>query len=196
MGPKSLFHIAFGPAYRGGGMYPTEGATMEARHDGIDTGPDRTGEWFAGSLLHWHVLSGETDGTFALGTALVRPGGEPPLHTHSREDETFYVLEGEVVFQRGHERIEASAGQAVFMPRGVQHGFAVRTEAARLLQAFTPGGLEEAFRALSEAAPRNELPPAPDGPPPPEAVDAMTAEFARHGVEFNGPPLPALLAAA
>ena len=67
------------------------------------------------------------------------------------------------------------------------------TETASLLQVFTPGGLEEAFRSLSQPAPAGELPPAADGPPPPEAVDAMTARFAEYGVEFTGPPLAALL---
>lgn len=150
-------------------------------------------EWFAGSLLRWPVTSRDTDGTLALGHALVRPGGEPPLHVHAREDETFYVLDGDVTFQRGGERIEARPGDAVFMPRGVQHGFAVHGEAARLVQVFTPGGLEEAFRSLSEPAPVDELPPAPQGPPDPALVEAMTNRFAEYGVEFNGPPLPALL---
>jgi len=81
------------------------------------------------------------------------------------------------------------------MPRGVQHGFAVRTDTARLLQAFTPGGLEGAFRALSEPAPIDDLPPGPTGPPHPDLIDTMTATFADYGVEFNGPPLPVLLAA-
>jgi quercetin dioxygenase-like cupin family protein len=111
------------------------------------------------------------------------------------EDEIFYVLDGEITFQRGNERIDARAGDSVFMPRGVQHGFAVRTETASLLQVFTPGGLEEAFLSLSEPAPVDELPPAPEGPPPAEAVEAMTARFAEYGVDFTGPPLPALLAA-
>jgi len=167
---------------------------MDATQDRI-TQTKKDGEWFAGSLLHWHVLSAETGGAFALGEALVRPGGEPPLHVHAREDETFYVLEGEVTFQRGHERIEAGTGDAVFMPRGVQHGFAVQTDTARLLQAFTPGGLEEAFRALSEPAPTDDLPPAHTGPPDPALVEMMTNKFADYGVEFNGPPLPVLLAA-
>lgn len=153
------------------------------------------GEWFAGSLLRWHVVSEETGGAFALGEALIRPGGEPPLHVHAREDETFYVLEGEITFQRGHERIDGRPGDAVFMPRGLQHGFAVRTDTARLLQAFTPGGLENAFRALSEPAPIDDLPPAPTGPPNPDVIETMTAKFADYGVEFNGPPLPLLLAA-
>ena len=150
-------------------------------------------EWFAGSLLHWPLTSADTDGTLALGHAVVRPGGEPPLHVHAREDEIFYVLDGEITFQRGNERIDAGPGDTVFMPRGVQHGFAVITETASLLQVFTPGGLEEAFRSLSQPAPAAELPPAPDGPLPPEAVDAMTARFAEYGVEFTGPPLAALL---
>jgi quercetin dioxygenase-like cupin family protein len=150
-------------------------------------------EWFAGSLLRWHVVSAETDGTFALGEAVVRPGGEPPLHVHAREDETFYVLDGEITFQRGHERIDARPGDAVLMPRGVQHGFAVRTDTARLLQAFTPGGLEDAFRTLSAPAHADALPPAPDGPPDPEVVSAMTSTFAQYGVEFTGPPLAVVL---
>ena len=86
--------------------------------DRTDDAHEANGEWFAGSLLHWHVVSEETGGAFALGEALIRPGGEPPLHVHAREDETFYVLEGEITFQRGHERIDAGAGDAVFMPRG------------------------------------------------------------------------------
>jgi Cupin domain len=122
---------------------------------------------------------------------VVRPGGEPPLHVHAREDETFYVLDGEITFQRGNERIDAGPGDAVFMPRGVQHGFAVRTDTASLLQAFTPGGLEAAFRSLSEPAQADELPPAPGAPPPAETVEAMTARFAAHGVDFTGPPLAA-----
>jgi quercetin dioxygenase-like cupin family protein len=167
---------------------------MEATTTHTHTGSTR-GEWFAGSLLHWPVTAHETDGTLAVGHALVRPGGEPPLHVHAREDETFYVLDGEITFQRGSERIEARPGDAVFMPRGVQHGFAVRTATASLLQVFTPGGLEDAFRSLSEPAPADELPPAPQGPPDPALVEAMIKRFADYGVEFNGPPLPVLLEA-
>jgi hypothetical protein len=64
-------------------------------------------------------------------------------------------------------------------------------DTASLLQAFTPGGLEAAFRSLSEPAQADELPPAPGAPPPAETVEAMTARFAAHGVDFTGPPLAA-----
>lgn len=143
-------------------------------------------EWHMGSLFEWHVDGAASGGAVAIAEAVVPPGGEPPLHVHAREDEIFYVLEGEVLFQRGTERIEAAAGAAVVLPRGVQHGFAVRTPQARMLVLTTPAGLEQAFRACSEPTP-------PDGPPSEEAIGAVTAEFARHGVTFVGPPLPALL---
>jgi quercetin dioxygenase-like cupin family protein len=172
-------------------------ATAPADAVGTETArPGHTppaGEWYAGSLVRWHVVSEQTGGSFALGEVLVRSGGEPPLHIHAREDETFYVLEGEVTFRRGNELIEARPGDTVLMPRGVQHGFAIGSETARFVFALTPGGLEQAFRALSEPAPVDALPPAPSGPPPPEAIEVMTAVFADHGVEFTGPPLSALL---
>ena len=84
------------------------------------------------------------------------------------------MLEGELMFQRGHELIEAGPGDAVVLPRGIQHGFAVRSETARVLFACTPGGLEEAFHQVSEPAARGELPVLPAGPPPDEVVAAPT----------------------
>ena len=104
------------------------------------------------------------------------------------------MLEGELTFQRGHELIEAGPGDAVVLPRGIQHGFAVRSETARVLFACTPGGLEAAFHVVSEPAVRGELPALPAGPPPDEAVAAANAAFAERGVTFTGPPLAALLA--
>ncbi len=151
-------------------------------------------DWYMGSLFTWHVDGAGSDGTVAVAETLVPAGAEPPLHVHAREDELFYVLEGEVVFQRGLELIETGPGGAVMLPRGIQHGFALRTPAARMLVIATPAGLEQTFRAFSEPATKRVLPPLPDGPPDPAAMKAMEDEFARHGVTFVGPPLPALLA--
>jgi mannose-6-phosphate isomerase-like protein (cupin superfamily) len=147
-------------------------------------------ETFAGSSFTW-LVTGED---LSLAEALTRPGAEPPVHIHAREDEVYYVLEGELTFQRGHELIEAVPGDAVVLPRGIQHGFAVRSETARVLFACTPGGLEEAFHAIAEPGVRGELPAVPAGPPPDEAVAAVNATFAEYGVTFTGPPLATLLA--
>ena len=151
-------------------------------------------DWHFGSLMLWHVLGRDSGDELTLVETLVRAGGEPPLHVHAREDETFFILEGEVLFQRGLERITARAGEAVLLPRGVPHGFAVRTPQARMLLVVTPGGLETAFRSVSVPADRRALPPAPDGPPSPAALEAAERAFAERGVTFVGPPLPLLLA--
>jgi quercetin dioxygenase-like cupin family protein len=159
------------------------------------TGPTPTQtpvELHAGAaLLQWHATSEDTDGAYALAHATIAPGGEPPLHVHAREDETFYLLSGTMTFQRGMERIEASPGDTVHLPRGIQHGFTVTSPQARVLLVITPGGLEAAFRATSiptDARPGDDA-PTPGGPPAPEDIDALMAAYGAHGVEFTGPPI-------
>jgi quercetin dioxygenase-like cupin family protein len=150
-------------------------------------------EWHMGSLFEWHVDGSSSGGALSLAEVKVRPGGEPPLHVHAREDEIFYVLEGELTFMRGVEQIQAGPGTSVVLPRGIQHGFAVHTPVARMLVMATPAGLEDAFRAFSEPAAERALPPVQQGPPDEAFMEALSAEFARHGVTFVGPPLPVLL---
>lgn len=143
------------------------------------------------ALFQWYATTADTDGAYALAHATVAPGGEPPVHVHAREDETFHVLSGTVTFQRGMERIEAAAGDTVHLPRGIQHAFKVTSDQARMLLVITPGGLEEAFRSTSiptDARPGDDA-PTPEGPPPPEAIAALVAAFAAHGVQMTGPPM-------
>ncbi|HYH61069.1 MAG TPA: cupin domain-containing protein [Solirubrobacterales bacterium] len=146
-----------------------------------------------GSLFTWLADGESTGGSLAMAETEVRAGGEPPLHIHAREDEVFYVLEGDVVFQRGLALIEARAGDAVVLPRGIQHGFALRSETARMLVVTTPAGLEKAFREFSQPASADDEPSIPDGPPKPQAMAAYEAAFSARGVTFVGPPLAALL---
>jgi quercetin dioxygenase-like cupin family protein len=101
------------------------------------------------------------DTAYALAHATIAPGGEPPLHVHAREDETFYLLSGTMTFQRGMERIDANPVDMVHLPRGIQHGFKVTSPQARVLLVITPGGLEQAFRATSiptDARPGDDAP--------------------------------------
>lgn len=144
-----------------------------------------TFEQYLGTRMRWHVASAESGGNLSLGEVVLRPGDEPPLHIHAREDETWYVLEGAILFQRGMERIVCGAGESILLPRGVPHGFAVQTASARILHLYTPAGVEKAFRALSSAG--SEAPRA-------VAPADIEAEFQRYGVVFVGPPLPVLLA--
>ena len=73
-------------------------------------------------------------------------GSGPPLHVHHNEDETFYVLEGEVTMFVGDERIDLEAGDYCFGPRDIPHAYVVRSERARMLVTISPVGLRAALR--------------------------------------------------
>ena len=99
-----------------------------------------------------------TGGAFALFEE-VEPV-DTPLHVHDNEDELFYVLEGEHVFQVGDEEHRAGPGQAVFAPRGVPHSQRrVVPRTGRVLALTSPGGLEGFFRELAGAERAGELGP-------------------------------------
>ena len=142
--------------------------------------------WFTGALLTFLATGEETGGQFALVEEVFRKGvtALAPMHVHSREEESFYVLEGEMTFYVGDAVIPASAGALVVMPRGVPHGYAMVSDDARVLNLITPAGFENMFKELGEPARELELPPA--GPPPDRT--RLAATTAAYGVEIVGPP--------
>lgn len=81
-----------------------------------------------------------------------RRGTEPPLHVRSREDESFYLLEGEIEFHVGDERFHVGPGGYVFMPRDVPHSFRIVTESAKAILVITPGGFEAFFQKMGSPA--------------------------------------------
>ena len=89
----------------------------------------------------------QTGGLFSLTESVLQPGTEQaPLHVHSREDETFYVIEGSVTAIVGEQSRMLSAGESVWLPRDVPHRIKVEgDEPARILMLLTPGGLEQFF---------------------------------------------------
>jgi len=98
--------------------------------------------WYNGSLMTFLATGEETQGQFALIEAVSRKGNAPPRHIHHREDETLYVLEGEITVSVGDSTIKATPGTMVFLPRGVAHSFAIESEQLRMLILATPAGLE------------------------------------------------------
>jgi quercetin dioxygenase-like cupin family protein len=95
-----------------------------------------------------------------------------PTHTHQREDEYSYVLEGRVGFQVGDEVREAGPGEAVAKPRGTPHAFwNPGDEPARLLEIISPAGFEQYFRELAPLL-------AGAGPPDVAAIGALQARYA------------------
>ena len=75
----------------------------------------------------------------ALLEYVTRKGEEPPSHTHQTEDEIFYVLQGDITFQCGEETFDVHQGGFIFLPRGIQHGYTIRSdEPVRLLVVTAP----------------------------------------------------------
>ena len=115
-------------------------------------------QWENGNLTTNLAETKDTNGAFLLVEAMLAPGTEPPPHVHTREDELFYVLEGEFDVYVGDKAFNVQAGECVFMPRFRPHAFVIRSRRLRLLALFTPAGLEEVFRGMSTPAQRLDLP--------------------------------------
>jgi quercetin dioxygenase-like cupin family protein len=95
------------------------GSSTELKLEGEQAG----GDW---AVVEWHL----------------RAGDEPPIHTHMREDETLYVLDGSITAFVGDQRIEVEAGSYAALPKNVPHGLTVRGDEARLLVTLEPAGAE------------------------------------------------------
>ena len=145
--------------------------------------------WYLGNLFTILASSEDTGGRFALIEVLAPKGTEPPRHVHQKEEEAFYVLEGEITFYIGDEVYAAPPGTFVFAPRGIPHSWVVETDVVRKLVTLTPGGAEEHFRdpRFGEPARTPTLPPPPEESPD---VAALVADMERYGVEVVGPPGP------
>ena len=141
--------------------------------------------WFLGAHASIKASAPTTAGRVAVIEHLAPRGAGSPLHVHSREDEWFYVIEGEVTFWVGGQVIDAPAGSFVYGPRGIPHTFVVSSETARFLLVTEPGDFSEFVRAFAEPADRVEIPPPATEPPDVVAMGRVAAEY---GSEFIGPP--------
>ena len=132
----------------------------------------------AGGTLTFKLRGEHTAGTLTIVENVIAPGDGPPIHTHAREDESWYVLEGTLRFRLGDEERPAPQGSVVFVPRGVPHAFQnIGAEPARLLVIFTPSGMERFFDQFGA------LPP---GTASPESFRTIGEQV---GMDVIGPPL-------
>jgi mannose-6-phosphate isomerase-like protein (cupin superfamily) len=102
--------------------------------------------WVLGELLTRKVPSQRTGGAYSLFEVITQPGSGPPPHVQHREDEAFYVLEGEYEFLVDGNIVRAWAGSLVYVPKGALHAHAnVGKVPGRMLTTHTPGDLYELF---------------------------------------------------
>ena len=102
----------------------------------------RTVSYGSGSSAELKLAGEQSGGDWAVVEWRVRAGDEPPVHSHTREDETVYVLDGAITAHVDGESIEVEAGSYAALPKNVPHGLTVRGEEARLLVTLEPAGAE------------------------------------------------------
>src|SRR5262249_14545196 len=138
-----------------------------------------------GDVYRFLATGEDTNGKYALIEALVGPGGGPPPHVHSREEEGFYILEGEVTFTINGERVVATAGMFANMPVGTPHSFKNKSDKpAKMLISVAPAGLEQMFFEvgvpLAEGA-------TTASPPTKDEIEKLLAVAPKHRLEIKLP---------
>lgn len=116
----------------------------------------------AGDVYTILISSEESGGAYTLIEGRVPPHGGPPPHIHRREDEAFYVIEGDLDFTCDGKTVRCGPGSFIHLPRGTLHFFRnVGRKSARLLIHCIPGGLDRYFEEVGQRLPNRDAPPAP-----------------------------------
>ena len=136
--------------------------------------------WIVADTMTFRATGESTDGSLLLLENLTAPGGGPPPHIHTREDEFFHVLDGTFEIRIGDEVHTLGPGGFAYVPRGTAHNFRNTAETpSRILVGFTPAGIEGFFRESGRAA-------IDDGPAPPVDEDEIARTMAaaqKYGLE-------------
>lgn len=138
-----------------------------------------------GDVYRFLATGEDTNGTYALWEAVVPPGGGPPPHVHSREEEGFYVLEGEITFTVNGGRVVATAGTFANMPVGTPHSFKNESDKpAKMLISVAPAGLEKMFFEVGVPLAEGATTAAP---PTTDEIDKLLAVAPKYGIEIKMP---------
>ena len=140
--------------------------------------PSGTGPQYSvlGDLVTVKIHGRDTGGTLSQIESTCGPHIGPPLHIHHREEETFFVIDGEFEFICGGERSTGGPGTVVRLPRGVPHRFKnLRDTVGRVLITLTPAGAEDFFAAVGALTPEQQ-----------SDLPAVVALGAKYGMEIIG----------
>jgi quercetin dioxygenase-like cupin family protein len=137
-----------------------------------------------GAVFHFLSMGNETNGNQSLIKITVQRGAEPPAHTHSREDESYYILAGSIRYTIGDDVITANAGEYIYLPKDVAHKFEIVSEKAEVLMWISPAGLDQWFWDNSIPAPDGKPLPLQAGPPPSHVIEHFVRSLRDYGVEM------------
>ncbi len=122
-----------------------------------------------GQAGHCLLYGHETGGSHSLSVSILKKGSEAPLHVHSREDETFFVISGSLDARVGDEHFTLNQGDSVFLPRGLKHRLLCISDEAELLMLIHPPGLENFFDEIDQAV--------SDGPVPVAVMKGLSEKY-------------------
>ena len=126
--------------------------------------------------IAFKVLTRDTNNELFIIEHTTRQKGGPPRHIHPHQDEWFYVIEGEFLFEVGHDRVTLRPGGSILAPRNLPHAWAfVGNNGGKMLISYTPAGKMEAF--FREVTKGNSMPP------------QDKALFEKFDLILTGPPL-------
>jgi mannose-6-phosphate isomerase-like protein (cupin superfamily) len=135
-----------------------------------------------GDIFTFKAVGEDTNGQYTLIELQVDPGIGPPPHVHHREDEAFYIQEGELEFQLGDQTVIATPGTFLYSPKGHLHSFKnITNQRAKMLVWYTPAGIEKYFAEVGVPV---DAPDAPSRPATPEAIERILAAAPKYGLEF------------
>jgi mannose-6-phosphate isomerase-like protein (cupin superfamily) len=138
-----------------------------------------------GDVYRFLATGEETQGKYAMFEAIVPPGGGPPLHVHTREEEAFYILEGEITFTVGEEQVVATAGMFANMPVGTPHSFKNESNRpAKMIITVAPAGLERMFLEAGVPVAQGAM---TASPPTKAEIEKLLAFAPKYGVEIKVP---------
>ena len=136
----------------------------------------------------YRILAGgdQTGGSYTLMEIRVTPQNGPPPHVHTREDEAFFILEGEVTFQLGGRTVVTQPGGFLQGPRGIPHSFKnTGSSPARILVLVTPSGFEKFIEEFATPLPSFD---APALPVTPTEIEKLLAAAPKYGIQILPPP--------
>lgn len=132
------------------------------------------------NVLDNKISSKDTNGNLAVFEQNgFTPMGGPPLHIHPYQDEFFYIIEGEYLFQVGDDKFQMKSGDTIFLPRDVQHAFIQLTENSKVIVSYMPAGKMEDFFKTTDSW---------TSPPTFKEIEKV---FEDHDMKVVGPPLKA-----
>jgi quercetin dioxygenase-like cupin family protein len=140
--------------------------------------------WSLGALIRVRAGGDATGGALAVLEHQGERGYSSPLHRHNTDEETFLMLEGELLVQVDGQSYTAGPGTAAVLPRKLPHAFLVTSPRAVFLTIHAPAGFD-GF-ALAAGTPADPAGTVPTGPPPDPMALAVLAS--RYGIEILGPP--------